>query len=110
MYVCASPNEIKNLSRPIYGYTDKSRLALTGVARYDGLKSNDQRQILITPTWRRNIANANVAHVKKGHNEFFKNSEYYRIYNALINDEKLIDCAKETGYRPICGSRDTRFH
>ena len=84
------PNEIENLSRPIYGYTDKSSLKLTGVARYDGLKSNEQRQILITPTWRRNIANANVAHVKKGHNEYFKNSEYYRIYNTLINDSKYI--------------------
>lgn len=101
LYLCASPNEITNLSRPIYGYTDKSCLKLTGVARYDGLKSHDQKQILITPTWRRNIANANVAHVKKGHNEYFKNSEYYRIYNSLINDEKLIACAKKTGYKII---------
>lgn len=101
LYLCASPNEIENLSRPIYGYDDKSCLKLTGVARYDGLKSNDQKQILITPTWRRNIANANVAHVKKGHNEYFKNSEYYRIYNSLINDERLIECAKETGYKII---------
>ena len=101
LYLCASPNEIENLSRPIYGYTDKTALKLTGVARYDGLKSNDQKQILITPTWRRNIANANVAHVKKGHNEYFKNSEYYRIYNSLINDEKLIECAKKTGYKII---------
>lgn len=101
LYLCASPNEIQNLSRPIYGYTDKSCLKLTGVARYDGLKSKDKKQILITPTWRRNIANANVAHVKKGHNEYFKNSEYYRIYNTLINDSKLIECAKKTGYKII---------
>lgn len=101
LYLCASPNEIQNLSRPIYGYTDKSRLKLTGVARYDGLRSNEQRQILITPTWRRNIANANVAHVKKGHNEFFKNSEYYHIYNSLINDEQLIEAAKKYGYKLI---------
>ena len=101
LYLCASPNEIQNLSRPIYGYEDKSRLKLVGIARYDGLKSNDKKQILITPTWRRNIANANVAHVKKGHNEFFKNSEYFRIYNSLINDPKLIECAKKTGYKLI---------
>ena len=101
LYLCASPNEIENLSRPIYGYEDKSRLLLTGVARYDGLRSNEQRQILITPTWRRNIANANVAHVKKGHNEYFKNSEYYRVYNSLINDPTLIECAKKNGYKLI---------
>lgn len=100
LYLCASPNEIQNLERPIYGFEDEM-LKLTGVARYDGLKSNDQKQILITPTWRRNIANANVAHVKKGHNEFFKNSEYFRIYNSLINDEKLINEAKKYGYKII---------
>lgn len=101
LYLCASPNEIVNLSRPIYGFTNPESLQLTGVARYDGLKSNGKKQILITPTWRRNIANANVAHVKKGHNEYFKNSEYYKIYNSLINDKKLISTAKMRGYKII---------
>jgi len=101
LYLCASPNEIANLSRPIYGFTDRSALKLTGLARYDGLRNKDKHQILITPTWRRSIANSNVAHMKKGHNEFFKQSEYYRIYNRLINDSRLIQCAKKTGYRII---------
>ena len=101
LYLCASPNEIQNLSRPIYGYTDKESLKIRGIARYDGLKSNDKKQILITPTWRRNIANSNIAHIKKGHNEYFKNSEYFQIYNKLINDERLIDAAKKYGYNLI---------
>jgi len=101
LYLCASPREIENLSRPIYGYTDEGALQLAGIARYDGLKSNEKHQILITPTWRRNIAYSNVAHVKKEHNDYFKNSEYYKIYNSLINDAKLIKCAKEYGYRII---------
>ena len=101
LYTLASPNEFENLSRPIYGFEDTSILKMTGLARYDGLKNNDKKQILITPTWRRNIANASVAHIKKGHNSFFKNSEYFRIYNSLINDPVLIECAKKTGYKLI---------
>lgn len=101
LYTLASPNEYENLCRPIYGFEDKSILKMTGLARYDGLKNNDKKQILITPTWRRSIANASVAHIKKGHNSFFKNSEYFRIYNSLINDSILIDCAKKTGYRIV---------
>lgn len=101
LYLCASPNEIRNLSKPIYGFYDKSLLKLTGVARYDGLHSKDMRQILITPTWRRNIANSNIAHFKKGHNDYFKNSDYFHIYNSLLNDEKLIATAKEYGYKII---------
>lgn len=101
MYLCASQNEIENLKKPIYGYVDQSMLKLTGLARHDGLKSNDKHQILITPTWRRNIADSNVAHFKKGHNDYFKSSDYFRIYNRLINDPKLIETARKYGYRLI---------
>lgn len=101
MYLCASPNEIENLKKSIYGFVDTNILKLTGLARFDGLHSNDKHQILITPTWRRNVANSNVAHFKKGHNDFFKNSAYFKIYNSLINDVKLIDTARKCGYRLI---------
>lgn len=101
LYLCASQNEIENLRRPIYGFDDETALKLVGIARYDGLQSNDQKQILITPTWRRDIVNSNVAHVKKEHNDSFKNSEYYRIYNRLINDEKLIKTAKRYKYKIV---------
>ena len=53
-YYCASRYEIENLSRPIYGYEgrESETLKLTGVARYDGLINHDQKEILISPTWR----------------------------------------------------------
>lgn len=101
LYLCASQNEIENLKEPVYGFVDQSKLKLTGLARYDGLHNSDKHQILITPTWRRNIADANVAHFKKGHNEYFENSNYYKIYNRLINDAKLITTARKCGYRLI---------
>lgn len=98
LYCCASPNEIQNLLHPAYGYRPE-QLKLTGLARYDGLVNNDQKNILITPTWRRNVVNSNVAHIQKKHSEFFRNSEYFRLYDRLIHDEELIACAKECGYR-----------
>lgn len=101
LYFCVSPNEIENLRHPVYGY-DPDMLLMTGAPRYDGLVNRDQKQILIAPTWRRNVtAGTN----RKGHqHEYsinFKETEYYRIYNGLINNQQLIDCAKETGYRII---------
>ena len=89
------------MTHPVYGYDPKS-LILTGAPRYDPLISDDKRQILIAPTWRRNVtAGTN----RKGHqHEYsinFKDTEYYRIYNGLINNKRLIDCARETGYRII---------
>ena len=100
LYTLASKYEKENVSHPIYGYFGKE-LKLTGLARYDGLKSNDKKQILITPTWRRNIVNQSIAFIKKTHNDSFKESEYFRIYNSLINDKTLIECAKKTGYKII---------
>lgn len=101
LYCCASKYELENLlSTPMYDFKPE-QLKLTGLARYDGLISKPEKIILITPTWRRNIVNSNVAHMKKKHNNFFKNSTYYKIYNTLINDEKLINKAKEKNYKII---------
>lgn len=101
LYFCVSPYEIDNLMHPVYGY-ERDVLKLTGAPRFDGLVNNDKRQILITPTWRRNVTSGTN---KKGYmhdySPNFKSTEYFRLYNSLINDERLIECAKRCGYRLI---------
>lgn len=102
LYFFASKYEVENVSQDIYDYYDKDMLKLTGHARYDGLISNDQKIILITPTWRRGITSGSA---KKGstyaHSDSFRHSEYYKIYNGLISDKRLIETAKRTGYRIV---------
>ena len=100
MYFIASKYEEKNLNGHVYGYKDTGILKMTGIGRYDGLINNDQKQILITPTWR--MYNAMPVTTSEGeqrsYNPDFKNTVYYRIYNDLINNQKLIETAKRTGY------------
>ena len=96
LYCLASKYEKENLMHPIYGY-EESMLKINGLARYDGLKNNDKKLILITPTWRRNVVSQGIAYKKKPYNELFKTTEYFRLYNNLIRDEKLIECAKKNG-------------
>lgn len=100
-YYCASKYEIQNLSRPIYGYEDKSALRLTGVPRYDGLHSNDQKQILITPTWRAYISMPPVMGHSRPYYPEFKNTNYYKFYYNLLTDQRLIETAHRTGYKLI---------
>ena len=101
LYFCASKYEIENLEHSIYGY-ENDELKLTGCPRYDGLKNNDKKQILITPTWRRNIViTGNDFGTSKDYNEEFKHTKYFEIYNSLINDERLIEASKKTGYRLV---------
>lgn len=97
LYCLASKYEKQNLMHPIYGY-EEDMLKINGLARYDGLKNNDKKFILITPTWRRNVVTLGIAYKKKPYNEHFKHTEYFRLYNTLINDKRLIECAKKTGY------------
>lgn len=101
-YYCASKYEIKNLSQPIYGYEDKSILKLTGIPRYDGLINQDKHQILITPTWRNYIAMPAAAkNQAKPYFAGFKQTDYFKIYNELLSDSKLIETAKRYGYKLI---------
>lgn len=101
LYFCASKYELENLNRPVYDYAGRGVLKLTGVPRYDGLVNDDQRQILITPTWRMQAAvpvtkNEGVA---RDYNPLFKESSYYKVYNSLINDERLVNAARQYHYR-----------
>lgn len=101
-YYCASKYEIQNLAHPVYGYEDKSALKLTGIPRYDGLINNDKKQILITPTWRNYIAMPAAAkNESKPYHPGFKNTDYFKIYNSLLSDSRLIETAKATGYKII---------
>lgn len=100
-YFIASKYEYNNLMHHAYGYKGFDYVRLTGIGRYDGLVSNDQKQILLSPTWR--MYNAMPVTTSEGeqraYNPDFKNTVYYKIYNDLINNEKLIATAKECGYK-----------
>ncbi len=101
LYFCASRYEIENLSRPVYNYIGYDVLRLTGVPRYDGLIDEHKKQILISPTWRMQsslMMNRNEGEERE-YNPYFKDSDYFRIYNSLINDKRLIDAARRYGYR-----------
>lgn len=100
-YLCASKFEIQNLLQKEYGYSEEN-LKLVGLARYDGLIKNDQKFILISPTWRRNVtAGTNRKGERHIYSENFKHTTYFKIYNELINDERLIKAAKVLGYKIV---------
>lgn len=101
LYSIASKKEYDNLIQEKYSYK-KEQIKLNGLARYDGLVNNDKHQILITPTWRHDVASPSLKHgLPRGHNNIFKKSNYYKIYNSLINNKKLIEFAKKYDYSII---------
>ncbi len=101
LYYLVSPYEGKNLSHYVYDYK-KEQLLLTGAPRYDGLYGETKKQILLAPTWRRNVTQGtNVKGKAHNYSVNFKNTTYYQIYNGLLNDKTIIECAKKYGYKLI---------
>ncbi|EPH4974385.1 CDP-glycerol glycerophosphotransferase family protein, partial [Campylobacter coli] len=84
-----------------YKFSTKE-VVLTGFARHDALLKNNQcnaRQIIIMPTWRKNIVNSVVANSgKRKLNLDFKQTMYFKKYNSLINNNLLKKVCQEYGY------------
>lgn len=81
---------------------DESTVKLTGLPRFDrlyNLNRNEKKQILIMPTWRRsfNIVYKNVDSEES--KIAFMQTEYFKFYNQLINDERLLNAMKKNGYK-----------
>lgn len=95
MITVASENEklaiIKNSN---YGYTE-NEVAVTGHARFDGLRSKESRTIVIMPSWRESIAGSSSAVRLSTRKEFraysseFKGTDYYAFYSSLLQNEQL---------------------
>ena len=92
-FLVSSTDEYNSIFTYPYNY-DEGVVQLLGLPRYDTLENQkDKKEIIITPSWRRNLD-----HKSK---EFVKESEFFKIFNSLINNDKLIKKAKEYDYEII---------
>lgn len=97
-YFVASKYEVENLLKEEYGY-NKEQIRLTGIPRFDGLKDCAENTILISPTWRTNVASTISNNKIRIHNSNFKNTTYYQVYNSLITNKKLYSLIKKYNYK-----------
>lgn len=88
----ASKKEYDSLFKYYYNY-DEEIIQLLGFPRFDNLKDGKTKTILLMPSWRRYLNNENKYTIS--------NSSYFKTYNSLINNERLIEKAKEYGYEII---------
>ena len=83
-------------------YYDETVVKLTGLPRYDRLYDNKKKIITVMPTWRGYLADKAGEHYAedglKHYSEEFKETTYFRFYNALLNNGRLIAAAEQYGY------------
>ncbi|MGG1691705.1 bifunctional glycosyltransferase/CDP-glycerol:glycerophosphate glycerophosphotransferase [Heyndrickxia ginsengihumi] len=101
LFITAAQKEYDSIINGKYGY-NKKEVALTGFPRFDNLINNDKKQIVIMPTWNKSLVlPINKKTFKRDYNPNFKESNYYKYFNALINDERVLEKAKEANYQII---------
>lgn len=100
LFVCSTDAERRSVvDNPKYGYSEHE-VILTGLPRYDRLYHAEKNEIVIMPTWRRNLFGAYHPEttrwdLKPG----FEESDYFLFYNSLLNDERLLAKINEKGYK-----------
>lgn len=96
-----SKKEYESIITGNYFY-DKNVVKLTGLSRYDNLVDKKKKIIAIMPTWRSNLGGKVKNHEgTRVYNPLFKESDYFKFYNNLINDKKLLDIMEENGYKGV---------
>lgn len=91
LFICGAKREFDYVSK-YFKYTNNA-VKYTGLARYDYLKNEFNKTILLMPTWRENLYHLS--------NYEFINSEYYKKYNSLINNKNIEKILNKYGYKLI---------
>ena len=93
LLVTTADIEAESFKKYEYHYRD-GIVQVLGLPRYDNLENNSKsKQILIMPSWRRNLIHLDNDQIAK--------SQYFLRFNSLINNERLIELAKSKGYKII---------
>ena len=99
-FCCASKPEYQSITSNAKYSFGKDIVKLTGLARYDKLKSNPKREIIIAPTWRRSLASPiDLSSGVRAYSNKFKSSYFFQFYNSLINDPHILSTLKKNNFR-----------
>ena len=71
----------------------------SGMPRYDDLIDDSRKQILFAPTWRPSLCIGIGKDGKPQYNRNYRSSAYFRLYEQVLRDDRLLDTAKKNGYK-----------
>ena len=89
MLSCVSDREKEAFNNPDYGYS-QDIIKTVGFPRFDKLVDSNKKEIVLMPSWRRQLDQLSPS-------DFVK-TNFYKVFNDLITDDELIDFARENGY------------
>lgn len=88
LVVTCAESEQNSFKSNKYNFDDDT-FQLLGFPRFDNLNNDNlKKQIVIMPTWRKDLNNKDK----------FLSSEYFKHFNSLLNNEKLIEYARKNDF------------
>ncbi len=100
MIFASSQRERESFLTAPYYYTP-SQIAVTGQTRFDDLYDRREKLVLVLPTWRRSIRESYDSNTTSVYFDGFRDTEYFKYYNGLINNERLLSAMREKGYKGL---------
>ena len=90
LFICGAKPEYEYIVKN-FGYPE-GYVTYTGFSRFDNYfdKTPNNKQIVLMPSWREWIASKNEFSNKFEQGNTFEDTEYFQMYNELINSESLI--------------------
>lgn len=101
LFVTSAKAEYDSIVNGSYYYTE-GQVQLTGLPRFDRLiaKKKPNKEIVFMPTWRKNLASGVDSKTgKRVYMKGFTDSDYYKFYQKLISDERILEALKKKGYK-----------
>ena len=95
LYITSTHDEYEYLKTKEFMYEDDV-IKKTGLPRFDKLKNENKKIILISPTWRENLSGKEYE--GNGKKNFFT-SEYYKRYKSLLTNKELKNILKRNEYK-----------
>jgi len=100
LLITAAKPEYESFLQYDYYYRPENIL-LSGFPRFDRLENHPQGKLMLAPTWRHNLLEESRHH-KSGirqRSSTFKSTDYFKFYNNLMNDTRVINALKTTGMK-----------
>lgn len=96
LFITTTNLEYKEIKSSKYMY-DKNMIACTGLARFDKLLDGEKENIiLIAPTWRMYLTNAQY---KEDNKQIFEKSGFYIEYKKILEDKQLLETLKKYNFK-----------
>lgn len=96
----SSEKERQGFLNADYYYGEK-QIVVAGQARFDDLYNDREKLILILPTWRKSIKASYDINTTSVYYKGFRDTEYFKHYNNLINDARLLEVMRKHGYKGL---------